>query len=233
LVSLFLAIQRSLSIWELLPILHILQFPWRFLLLASAMIGIFSAIWLEFLPTRFKIQELAIVATLLVLIFNVQYFQPELYLTSNSELYYTDAERIKNEMSKVLPDFIPKDFQLSQPSHSLLVCEPLDNCNVQNVLMHKSNEMRISAAVTQDSIVNLSTAAYPGWVVLVDGLKYPSTIASDGRVQLQLTQGEHDIHWYFGNTRVRLVADSISAITITTLLLLGGGRYMYKLKSKQ
>lgn len=218
--ALFLAIQRSSVIWEFVPVLHSLQFPWRFLSVASTMIGLLSVIWITFFASK---HHWPLVFSLLLfglLLHNVAYFQPTRYLDDDSELYYVDSGRIRAEMSKTLPDFLPIQLSAKIPPTSLAVCNGGSVCDITKIIQQKSTDTNVMMSLGDRSEVILATAAYPGWQVTVDGQPQFPSVSSDGLVSVSVDKGEHIIRWYLGSTPVRSAADVISLISLTVLLLM-------------
>lgn len=222
LYSTFLSIQRSQNVWEFLPFLHILQFPWRFLSVVSTVAGIFSVIWVVMLPQNRLLRSVLSAAFLAILLLNVGYFQPEEYLKQTTDLYYTDPTLIQSSMSETLPDFIPLAMTVTTPPTQLISCElPLD-CTISQVLRNNSHEKEIVVTVARGSSATFSTAAFPGWVMMINGQPQPITVSDTGLISTHLTEGNHLIRWYFGSTPIRLVADvtSLASILIMSLVVI-------------
>lgn len=214
----FMALQRSSAVWEVLSILAIIQFPWRFLAIASTLFGFFSVLWYLRATTIFR-------ATLGVFLFallltNARYFQPSEYLTDSSDLYYTDEVEIQQNMSSILPDFIPTASILVVPPAGVVSCVPPDMCSEYEVLVARSHEKLVRLQLDTDTTVTLATAAYPGWILEVDGEEQSSMVSPDGLLQAQVPKGSHTVGWYLGATQIRLIADVISALSIGILIYL-------------
>lgn len=220
LLAAFMAIQRSHGIWEWIPLLHTLQFPWRFLAIVSTMIGLFSVIWITFDSSQKRTKVLSGVF-FIVALFNARYFQPETYLSDTAELYYTDAKRIQSEMSSTLPDFNPIALTATEPPTAPLICREPEDCSITDTVTQQSNLTEIKLLVHNDTTATVSVAAYPGWKMVVDGDEQSWISSDDGLLEIPLSQGERTVRWFFGTTMIRQIADGITLVSAAVLLILG------------
>jgi len=103
--AIFMMTFHSQFIWDRLPILALAQFPWRLLAFAATFVAFFSGSLFNW----FKNKLIALVLIVLIIALNWQYFRPEKFSPVN-DYYYTDRQRIANEMSGVLTDYLPKNY---------------------------------------------------------------------------------------------------------------------------
>ena len=104
-LSIFMMTFHSRFIWDRLPILALAQFPWRLLTFAATFTAFFSGSLFYWLKNKL----VAAVLIVLIIALNWQYFRPEKFSPVN-DYYYTDRQRIANEMSGVLQDYLPKNY---------------------------------------------------------------------------------------------------------------------------
>ena len=78
LFSLFLQHNRSAFIWEAIPLMAFIQFPWRFLAISIFLISIAGAILTDYLKSTFRWVFLILISA--VILFNLQYFRPKEYV---------------------------------------------------------------------------------------------------------------------------------------------------------
>jgi hypothetical protein len=215
LYAIFFSLFHSQFIWEIAsPLLGTIQFPWRFLALASAMLGFSSSLWLMYWPK--KIGYVTGVLLLLMLLTNARYFMPNEYLDNSDDLYYTESEKIATNMSETLPDFIPKGMVLTTPPSSIIRCVPDYNCIEISTVTNRSNGGSARVETMDTTTIVLSAAAYPGWSVTVDGNTSSTATTDEGLISFSLPKGVHAIVWHLGGSQIRLIADSI---TISSLLI--------------
>lgn len=116
-MGLFMTLQRSDFIWEHLPLIENLQFPWRFLGFASVGLGVITIVLYASIEKLIHNSHRYIKGAIpLLIIFaalsHVSTIQPEFWLDDPSELYYSDPVRIRTEMSETMYDYIPSTLQL-------------------------------------------------------------------------------------------------------------------------
>lgn len=221
--SLFLSLQRSLVFWDALSVLSIIQFPWRFLAIASTLFGFFAAIWLLHIPKKYA--SICAAILLAILLTNARYFQPSEYLTHSEDLYYTDAVKIQSDMSGILPDFITLEASNKLPPTTLINCPEVADCQSNETLVNRSHENLVRVKLAAATDVVLATAAFPGWKVQVDGDDVATSLSPTGLLQVSVPAGEHVIGWYLSYTRIRMIADLVSFVSLCVLIYLIIAKY--------
>ncbi len=232
LVTVFLSIQRSSFIWQYVTVLHTLQFPWRFLTAISIMTAFFSVIWLDWIHVSSRTKYAVLAIALIIVSFNATYFQPSEFLQDSTELYYSDADRIKNEMSPILPDFIPKTLTTTSVATAPIRCSVESNCSNINIISKQSDETVLRFDVGADTVATLPVAAFPGWTVYIDGVVTSHDVTNDGQLQVRVPAGEHEIRWRLERSLTRTIADITTAVVLTLTLVILGSKYLLKNKSK-
>lgn len=111
-LSIFLTLELSRSIWETFSLMAFFQYPWRFLILVSFFSSILSGA-VVFLLSQFKIKPY-ITAFLLVfflLFFNLKFFAPQaIFRASASD--FTNEIALKWTASRTSDEFLPPDFRI-------------------------------------------------------------------------------------------------------------------------
>jgi hypothetical protein len=87
-----------------------------------------------------------------------------------------------------------------------------------NNLSQLSDRLAFSAEVRAPSQIRINVFFFPGWRARVDGKEAPVEVDQQGRMNLSLPAGSHQVQVRFENTPVRRTAYGLSA---TSLLLLG------------
>jgi len=101
-MAIFMMTFHSKFIWEAVPILALAQFPWRLLAFAGTIIAFFAG-------SAAKNKYIAVVAGILIITLNFRYFRPQQF-SPVDDYYYTDRQRIADEMSDLLQDYLPKNY---------------------------------------------------------------------------------------------------------------------------
>lgn len=105
LISIFMMTFHSQFIWDKIPLLAMAQFPWRLLAFAGTFIAFLTGSITQKINNKFFLAVIII----LTIGLNWQYFRPEKFSSVN-DYYYTDRQRIADEMSDVLQDYLPKNY---------------------------------------------------------------------------------------------------------------------------
>ncbi len=236
--SLFLTLLRSQIIWDTLPLLNYIQFPWRWISVGIIILGLLAG----FSSTLFKstIFRWSYVITLLgVLLLNAQYFHPESYLGNANDLYYTDEQRIQSQMSGILPDYIPQQMEMNQltalgqlpmDQKPAVWCDSTECPKALSILINRGHEKLARTDFGQPTLVQFRVANFPGWIMEIDG-ETVSTCTAEGEescLQVQplgnlgviMPTHQHLVSVHFGETPVRVISDGLSVLSWLLLLSL-------------
>lgn len=104
-IAVFMMTFHAQFIWDNLPLLAMAQFPWRLLAFAGTFIAFFSGSIGYWLKNKYLLSLVII----LIIGLNFNYFRPEKFSPVN-DYYYTDRQRITNQMSDILQDYLPKNY---------------------------------------------------------------------------------------------------------------------------
>jgi hypothetical protein len=220
-VTYFLSLRFSEPVWNVSQIFSFIQFPWRWLGVSSLLLACAGAAAVA-ISIPEKKQLWIIVGTTIALIFlQRQYFQPESYLSDFSEYYFSDSDRIRDELSPVLPDYLPKTF-LEQPIRDELVWTE-DGTAISTTLMDSSRLKKVSLVLPKPEVVTLRIAEFPGWQVWTDGDLQTHTTSETGLLQVSVEGGTHQIEAVFTKTPVRWWSDFISLVGVLLFVL----QYLY------
>ncbi len=231
--SAFMTTYYSKIIWDLLPPLGYLQFPWRFLtftaLFTSILAGAF--IYIVKLPIL-RILALIILSILLVYT-NLKLFRPQFYRTDFTDNKATSSEIINWNVSLSSFEYLPKGVALiKSPLGTNIVDINKRDKSVRRAQVEQgeatidniqSTPTKISFEVNAQtsSIIKVNVFDFPGWVVKVNNQQVP--ISSDNKLKLitfNLKNGVSQVDIEFKNTLLRSLADLISAISIIGLIII-------------
>lgn len=227
LLALFMSILKSKFIWDNFGILQFIQFPWRWLTVASLFIAILAALSTIFIKKNFYRYFYAIILLIFTL-FNASYFRPEKYLEDPSSLYYSDQALIQKEMSGVLPDYIPAQMAEGQVLKELNQELPQIWLNDEDAIINefdfhvdRSHEKLVEVDLSDEALLNFKVAYFPGWQAELDG--EPTEIIVNekiGNIQVLAPKGSSKVGIYFSeNTLARKIGDSFSIVGLTIFFL--------------
>lgn len=210
-----LTTQKSLWLWENLPMIAYLQFPWRLL---SAIVFIATVIIVITFSNNLKRKRLLLLIIVsITLVTSFRYFVPSAYYHSNNGLYYTDAVRIQREMSGILPDYIPKTFNTEiEPFQHLLKVSEITQVTI---LKDATSQKLIAVKAKEPALITISIANFPGWKAYLDGTEIPIHTSENGLIEVNLTEGEHLLSINFEATKIRMWSYLITMISTILLVV--------------
>lgn len=214
--SLFMIHPRSVFIWERISILSYLQFPWRFLLIATFSFSVVTGS-LSLLIERFKKYKylLLILALFLPIIFNFYYFRPE------KTLYITDSDKFSGEswqkqLTISIFDYLP--IYAKFPPDKKAPDEPFFVDGGGDVVSGEkgTNWQRWVLQVEEDdSKVVFPLYYFPIWKAKVNGEISEITYNNDlGLITLELGKGKNEVYLKLYDTPLRKFSNYISLISI-------------------
>jgi hypothetical protein len=219
-VSVLMTLEKSKLIWDQVFLLPYIQFPWRWLGGAIVFLSVLIGSVVTFIPVKHFRYGWAALLSVILIVCNWGYFQPELYLSDANALYYTDETRIQEHMSKVLNDYIPSQMPFEPKPPTNLLFSTAHQANPIEVLVDRGHEKLIRTDFSQSALVEIAIGDFPGWQVEVDGQPVAKTTSSRGLISLTVPQGQHLVGVYFGSTPVRQVSDMISGLSLLIFLYL-------------
>ena len=222
--SLFMAHSRSTPIWQAIPPLKFVQFPWRFLTITTLSFSFIAGSVVVFLKKYRLLLTSVLVASALVL--NWSYFRPEKIGPLTDEEKFTGAAWELQQTAGIY-DYLPVWAREAPKEPAKIGAEYLKGGRVYGI---KQGTNRISFKIDGDGgVVRINTFYFPDWKVFVDGSQVPTFINDDkwGRIHLTVRPGEHFVEAKLFDTPVRKIGNLISFASWIWL-----GIFFVKRKSK-
>lgn len=222
-IALFMTHARSNFIWEAIPILSFVQFPWRLLTLVMFLGSILTAYFVTQLG-RYKYIT-GIFLLLVVVVLNRSYFKPEKYFPTLNDTQILSGDSWKTQSMATITDYMPKQVQ-AYPKE--LAFEKPVSTNENGLISEyqkRSDFWRFTyqSTVNEPIKVTVPVFDFPTWTVLVD--QQPVAVSSDnelGLIELTIPPGNHTVVGWFKNTKLRLLANGISLLSLVVVILLLG-----------
>ena len=226
LLSLFLQHNKSAFVWEAIPLMAFIQFPWRFLgisIFIVSLTGEVIAFYLKnkLLPIYFILLITAILSTII-------YFKPKEYVDDSFFDKFLSVKSMRQGVD-LTKDYLPIWVQTVDGDVFDTPKAKQGQIEISNL---ERNSMFLGASINavSDSLIEAPITYFPGWEVKVDNkvvkLESPS---QQGLVQFQLPRGEHKIKIDFKDTFVRSLGNIVSLTSIVLVILLMGWRkYIYR-----
>ena len=187
--------------------LGIIQFPWRLITYASFGLVILDVIFVSEITLKTLRYIAYILVSLLLIFFNLKFFQPQLFLPLNDGSFLTKENYdlvAQNKIPEYLPAWMP-DFPASSSNDGLT----------------RTPTKVFGTIEVSNTEVRVETAYMPQWQLKLDGKVTPITPASDGAITTKnkLSPGIYNLEL----TWVRTNLEKLSIlITIVSLLVVIG-----------
>jgi hypothetical protein len=218
-LSLFMSILKSKFLWDNLPLLNFIQFPWRFLSVAITFIAIATALSLKMINHMVMRLFYFLIIFWVIILGNFYYFRPEKIMEDPTALYYENEDRIRIGMSDVLKDYIP--IQMSLEGNVLKQQYQNFSLPPETIIqIDKTHQKLYSMNLETAQLVSLPISNFPGWDIEIDGQKSTSQTDPNGLLAVKLEAGPHQVGVKFGYTNIRKIADIISAFSLFIFLYL-------------
>jgi uncharacterized membrane protein len=217
----FLMTHRAHAVWDALPQLQYVAFPWRLLAPVTCCIALLvSAIALVIarLPERWRTAALTACAAAIVLT-GVKHAEPVGYLSLDPELWTPPQIAARGVVPATFDTFEPR-WVAERPvfrGQGVLVTR-----GSATVATTARTPVRLDVAVraASEADLELPIAYFPGWRVRLDGVEQPTdNLSPTGKMRLTVGAGEHRVEATFGRTPLRVIADVVSAAAALLILV--------------
>lgn len=242
LISIFLMTSYSQFIWSTIQQFSYIQFPWRFLLFtaftASFLVG---SIFLLPIPKKLS-GVIGVLIVCILILTNLNYFQPAKYLTAVTDEDYTSPEVIRWRTSIMAFEYVPKGIatktsplgttviditkdQIARGTHQVIK----GNMSVVTKV-DKPQEKILTVTATESGVLRLNTFAFPGWKVFLDGKEVAYTDTNKLKlITISIPAGEHTVRALFTDTQYRIIGNTLSIVGLCLLF----GYTIFDLRKKR
>ena len=169
----FLMIKYAKPLWDVLTPLWYIQFPWRFLLIASFATAFLSGSVLSFIKNeRIKI-GIGVLIIIFLIASNMSRFIPQRFFNATDN-YYTNMEMLRWETSSLAYEYVPNGIQTKKTSagttqvaiskdqiatsSSTVISGIIQTQEIKNLPQHKE----FGVSVLKTGIFQINTYSFPG-----------------------------------------------------------------------
>lgn len=223
--ALFMAHSRSIFIWQALPFLRFVQFPWRFLTLATLGFSFAVGALIYFLKEKVVIAKIVLIVLALTLVLiNWKYFLPE----HGKMGPLTDTEKFTGaawelQQTAGIYDYLPVWAKEAPKGPQKELGEIMDGEGVIAEEKQGTNWGEFKTIVSSDTaLIRINIFKFPNWKVYVDGQEVSYNVPETekwGRMYIEVPKGAHEVNFKLYNTFVRSLANSISFLTWLGLII--------------
>lgn len=238
LVLIFLMLPVSARVWERVPGMAYLQFPWRLLGPTNLMLAMCAASGVTLLPKGRERDPLVALALLAILLLALPVLYPPMWSpdfgsTMPADIIAWERESLAYGTTST-GDFVPAGAALvlmhAEPAllESYARSGPVDRVNRATLPEDATVELvawgplydRFIVSTPHEFVFRLFTFYFPGWRAYVDGEEVSIEVAGpEGFITFWIPAGEHDVLVRFGDTPPRTVSWITSAIGIVALVV--------------
>lgn len=217
--TLWMMTPSSLFLWERVPLIKMVQFPWRLLVLTTFFIAVLIA-GLGLIPQRRERIILCALSIFLIFSMRISDCKPSSLDPLLSVKVIGDFWELpravwlepvyKPKIAKHLLNVVPKEHLDFPVGMATLVTydqrSPVDH--------------HFTVVAATNTFAAFNNYYFPGWHVLVDEKESQLVTNEYGIILFPLTQGKHDVRVYFGPSPVRVVGGWVSFICFLGLLVM-------------
>ena len=211
---------QSAWLWDRLPLLHFLQFPWRLLMIVSLCGAVASAAAVQALPGGGEAwRRLAPYGVVLLVVLLDAWFLGIYRHADVDEGRLTAAHFLAETETTTFGEFTPVGVAHDPARRARDAAVAAGDAEVRS---EERRGLRIAADVTArgEATVRLSHFWFPGWRVLVDGEEAEAAPDDGGLITVRVPAGDHRVETAWVGTPVERAADWMSAAGIVALAAL-------------
>lgn len=215
-VQCFLMTQRAHAVWDAVPQLHYVAFPWRLLAPTAFCLALLTAaivLALRELPGNWRpAASIAVFAALVLPA--IRHAQPASYLTLDP-LQWTPAQiAARGAVAGTFETFEPR-WIVARPVYNEGRVEVTSGSATAQVVRRRPTHLQATVVAATPSEIELPVSFFPGWRIRMDGADVEAAPPSAmGRIRLTVPAGTHQVEARFVRTPVRWVADALSVLAL-------------------
>ncbi len=223
----FLSTYKAKFIWDAIPVMAFIQFPWRlnsFIIVLVAFLCGGGCFYLNKTGKKGISGLFLLVFIGLILKINLRYFEPQVYVNP-SDFYYTEEEQIRQKMSGVIPDYTPQSVKEDPKEIAVEGFKLLEGDAEVEVKEDKTQKLSLNIKADEDFVIQLNRFYFPGWKLFQDGKVIGFNYKDhNGIIKASLPPGEYELNLVFKNTPIRTIANFISLFSLGLIFVFLGKR---------
>jgi hypothetical protein len=231
LAALLMTSAISAVIWNAVPALAFIQFPWRFLTVVSLTGGIVAALALSSVRSPF-VQAIVVICAATGLVWQTQdLVKPSHYLPRASMYIDNPGWRLSRDaeaLAFIEPGYYPSTVT-RLPAASMERWEITGGEGEVTPVRVRDDRLALRIRSGRGVELTIRSHGFPGWRVSIDGRPAEWSYERElGFIVVDVPPGTHAIDAIFGDTAVRAWANGISLVSVLScgaaVVMLGIGR---------
>ena len=235
----FMTLEPSLPLWDMLPLMRFVQFPWRLLMPATLCAAILTGAAIDFVVRPVRSGAFTMIAArrswLAVALFalgitlaNLSWWYPrycspfeDANVASMLDYEYATDTLGTSAKAEFLPISVlrlPEDDSLTEALQAGDEPTRLSNepAGTQTTITNSDPlDFRAELDLPTDGTLVYKQFRYKGWYASVDGAELPTRATVEtGLIEFDVPAGRHAIRIWFGTTPLRTLANTISLLAV-------------------
>lgn len=207
----FMLFRPSSAIWEHVPLLSDINYPWTLL----APIGFLLCILAGGVVLQKYMKYMGIALSVLAIIIFLPYAKPIRYIDKGDEFYLTN-QATTTSSNELMPLWV-KIHPTERPKNKV---EIIEGDGEISAIFYDARRVSFTAELFKQSTVRVNTIYYPGWNVSVNTIPQEFSYKNDkGVMDLRLPEGKYQIYAIFHETTLRMLGNILSFISVVIAFL--------------
>lgn len=219
--AIFLTIHQSELIWNSIPIMAYIQYPWRFLNFVGFFLSIIGAYLIFKLPDKIKYVKIGLVFLLVVItiLTNQKLFEPQRYNDISPD-YYTNKKYINFTVSKISDEYLPQSFAKPTNIAELPISsvDVIDTSGSVTILAEKISYLKIDYSIREKGKLLIRRAYFPIWNAYLNGQEVSIVENSQG-MTIDIPKGKGVVELIYQQTGLQKIGNTLTIIAIVTLFV--------------
>lgn len=208
LLALFFTHGKSAPVWNFLPFMKYIQFPWRYLTSAIFFVALAGGFCVQQFSNRWA-KAVGLLIMISAIGLNFSFFRPDIWQNVNDQQFFSGASWDFNRTAH--KDYWPKTGGL--PPTQIAPTDPQ--------LTQRAHSATYQVEVTdENSVVQIPIVYFPGWKAQEGNQNISLTPQGRlGLITINLPKGKHILNLTFTNTWPRTTGNLISGLSLGILVL--------------
>ena len=227
LYAFFMAHHSSTPLYELVKIFQYVQFPWRYIGMASTTLLIFMVYALHLSKIRYSVLFL-LVGVVIASSLYTPYFKPKEY-DSLTDSDFVSGQYKNNQQQEHLYDYLPLTVKEVPTSFADFPVNKLGEGMEIIDFSRSSNSYSLALTNSHPQNLTLPVFYYPGWHTIVNGMETPTQYDPiSGLITVSVGQGSSKIDLQFRETPIRTLFNLVTLGALLYMLYFLYSRLTYK-----
>ncbi len=220
-VSILLQHNKSAFIWEAIPLMAFIQFPWRFLGISIFIVALVGGAVAPFLKN--KLRPLFFLLIIAATFSTIGYFRPKDYVDDSFFDKFLNVESMHRGFD-LTKDYLP--IWVTTTDGERFDIPRAEEGNIQvSQLKQKSTQLEFRTDVLSNSLMEVPITYFPGWEVFANGQQMSQDAPSKmGLIRFELPKGNYNVKVELKDTPIRIAGNLITLFSIILIIFVFTGQ---------